>query len=74
MGPMCSGVVILVVKYWNMTLQVGKELMLSAIWIPCHTPASPETPALQIAAVQHFKGYPQAKKEAWGTLRFHYCS
>jgi len=47
-----------------MTLQVGKELMLSAIWIPCHTPASPETPALQIAAVQHFKGYPQAKKEA----------
>ena len=74
MGPMCSSVVVLVVKYWNMTLQVGKELMLSAIWIPCHTPASPETPTLHIPAIQHFKGYPRAKEEAWGTLRFHYCS
>lgn len=44
------------------------KLMLSAnFWIPCHTPASPETPTLEILTIQ---GYPQAKKEAWGTLRF----
>lgn len=51
MGLICIGTAILVIKYWNTSLLVGKELMLSANWVPGLSPrnsnsASPHNPTI----------------------------